>query len=138
MAKMDYNAINFRNKDVDKFSTRFNKVDPEKDAARKATQTAGMTEAQKNLYNQKGAFGQKMYAKKVAKTNVTAETANNTDRSSTTTKPAKTVLTPEQKETKKTNRSERLNKTMSTVGTLVGSTLGAVGLYNQSKNKKED
>lgn len=32
MAKMDYNAINFKNKDVDKFSTKFNKQqgDPKK------------------------------------------------------------------------------------------------------------
>jgi len=28
MAKMDYNAINFRNKDVDKFSSKFGNGDP--------------------------------------------------------------------------------------------------------------
>lgn len=30
MAKKDYNAINFKNKDIDKFSTRFGQGDPEK------------------------------------------------------------------------------------------------------------
>jgi len=28
MAKMDYNAINFKNKDVDKFSKKFDNGDP--------------------------------------------------------------------------------------------------------------
>ena len=134
MAKMNYDAINFKNKDVDKFSTRFNKVDPEKGASKDAIRTAGMTDNQKNLYNLKGELGQKMYAKKVAKENVKTEIG----KSSTTAKPTKTTLTPEQKETKKTNRSERLNKTLSTVGTVAGSTLGAIGLYQQSKNKQSN
>jgi hypothetical protein len=30
MAKMDYNAINFKNKDVDKFTAKFNQPDPGK------------------------------------------------------------------------------------------------------------
>ena len=64
MAKIDYNAINFRNKDVDKFSTRFGNGDPEKGASKDEVRTAGMTEKQKNLYNLKGELGQKMYAKK--------------------------------------------------------------------------
>lgn len=134
MAKIDYNAINFKNKDVDRFSTRFGNGDPEKGASKDAVRTAGMTENQKNLYNLKGELGQKIYAKKVAKENV----KNEASKSSTTAKNSKTELTPEQKETKKTNRSERVNKTLGTVGTLVGSTLGAVGLYNQSKNKQSN
>jgi hypothetical protein len=136
MAKIDYNAINFKNRDIDKFSTKFGqtKTDPETKAKQDAIRTKGMTENQINLYNQKGALGQKIYAKNVAKKNVATESG----KSSTTDKSTKSTLTPEQKETKKTNRSERLNKTLGTVGTLVGSTLGAIGLYNQSKNKQSN
>ena len=134
MAKIDYNAINFRNKDVDKFSTRFGNGDPEKGASKDAVRTAGMTDAQKNLYNLKGELGQKMYAKKVAKENVKTETG----KSSTTEKSTKSTLTPEQQETKKTNRGERFTKALGAVGSLAATTLGAVGLYNQSKNKQSN
>lgn len=123
----DYNAINFKNRDIDKFSTRFGKqTDPEKD--KDAMRTEGMTDSQRRLYNQKGELGQKIYAKKVAKENVRKEAE------STATPKVKTSKTEEQR----TGRNERVNKTLSTVGTLVGSTLGAVGLYNQSKNKNNN
>lgn len=136
MAKqnIDYNAIAFKNRDIDRFSTRFGNNDPEKGASKDAARTAGMTDAQKNLYNLKGELGQRMYAKKVAKENVKNESAS----SATNTRKAKNELTPEQKETRKTNRGERLTKGLTTLGTTAATTLGALGLYQQAKNKKQE
>lgn len=131
MAKqnIDYNAIAFKNRDIDRFSTRFGNGDPEKGASKDAIRTAGMTDAQKNLYNLKGELGQKIYAKKVAKENVKKESTSST----TDAKKAKTTLTPEQQETKKSNRGERFTKGLTALGSTAATTLGALGLYNQSK-----
>jgi len=142
MAKMDYNAINFRNKDVDKFSTKFGKTngDPEKSSSTKPDRTAGMTEGEKNLYNLKGELGQKIFAKKIAKENVREEAKKNSTTSTTapdTTKPEKKVLTAEQREIKKMNRAERFQKGVTTLATAGATALGAVGLYNQSKKKQD-
>jgi len=113
MAKMDYNAINFRNKDVDKFSTKFGKekTNPEQQAKKDEVRTKGMTENQVNLYNQKGEFGKKRYAKGVAKENVQKEEEAN--------KPAatpKVELTPEQKLAKSKQRSENIGTFVGAVG----------------------
>jgi len=110
MAKMDYNAINFKNKDIDKFANKFGKtkIDPETKAKQDAVRTKGMTENQVNLYNQKGEFGKKMYAKKVAKDNVKAEANKNKPA-----EPAKVELTPEQKNAQSKQRAEN-------AGTFIG------------------
>lgn len=138
---MNYDAIAFKNRDIDKFSTKFgkDKTDPEKEAAKDAMRTKGMTENQKNLYNLKGELGQRMYAKKVAKENVKAEANKSSSTASTVNeKPKKPTLTVAEKETKKTNRGERVNKGLTALGTLASSILGGVALVNNSKKNNNN
>lgn len=134
MAKTNYDAINFRNKDVDKFATKFNKVDPETKAKQDEIRTKGMTENQINLYNQKSEFGKKRYAKGVAKDNVKAE--------ENAKKPApapKVELTPEQQLAKSKQRSENVGTFVGAIGNAAAPIVkevvgGRVAMRSQQQN----
>ena len=118
------------------------KKTPEQEAARKATQTEGMTDAQRRLYNQKGKLGQKMYSKGVAKQNVKAEMA----KTGTAKSAGETTAKVKQSRTEKLAARRAYNKDMADKGgkgkvlgniaSAAATTLGALGLYNQSKRSQ--
>jgi hypothetical protein len=116
MAKMDYNSINFKNKDIDKFSTKFGKekTDPEKEKARKANQTAGMTQNEINLYNQKGKLGQKHFAKVTAKKHL-ADEQNKNAPVVVEEKP----MTPQEREALKVSKNSRRTNMLNAVGNVI-------------------
>lgn len=142
MAKLDYNSINFRNKDIDKMSGRFGNGDPEKDKARRAAQTEGMTNAQKINYNQKSRLGQKIYSKKIASENAKKESEMlKSSSESVKSKPKQTRA-----ERVEARRNYNLSlaekggrgKTLKTIAEAAGSVLGAVGVYQSMKNKSNE
>lgn len=142
MAKLDYNSINFRNKDIDKFSTKFGNGDPEKEKARKAAQTEGMTDAQRINYNQKGRLGQKIYSRRIASENAQKESEMINSSSGS----AKSKSKPTRAEKVAARREYNLalsekggrGKTLKTLAEAAGGVLSAVGLYQSMKNKSND
>ncbi len=115
------------------------KKTPEQEAARKSSQTEGMTDAQRRLYNQKGKLGQKIYSKRVAKSNVKAEMAKSGSTKSASETTAKTKQTGAER--RSTRRAYNLSmvekggrgKVLGNIAAAASTTLGALGLYNQSK-----
>jgi len=116
MAKMDYNSINFRNKDVDKFATKFGKekTDPEEQAKKDAIRTKGMTENEINLYNQKSKFGQKVFAKQTAKQHLADEQAKNKPA-----EPAAPKLTPQEQEALRVSKNARRTNTLNAAANIL-------------------
>jgi len=123
MAKTNYDAINFKNKDIDKFATKFGqtKKDPEEQYEKDLVRTKFMTEDQVNLYNQKGNLGKKVYAKGIVKDNVRYE-----DNINKPVKPPKLELTPEEKKARSTRRKETAGKIGEALGDLVSPILLAI------------
>ena len=137
MANTNYDAISFKNKDIDKFATKFGqtKKDPEEQAKQDVVRTKGMTEDQVNLYNQKGNLSKKIYAKGIAKDNLRAEYNANKP-----VEPPKLELTPEEKKARSTRRKETVGAIGDAIGNVVSPILEAIatGKLNlpRKKNKK--
>ena len=114
------------------------KKDPEKEAARKATQTEGMTDKQRILYNQKGRVGQKMYSKKIAKGNAKPETT--TKSGSTTTKvkqPRAERVAARRAYNKDMADKGGRGKTFDNLAKTAGTLLTSWGLYQAGKKKQD-